>query len=728
MTTSLLRAAGFSIAAAAALVGPLPLPAQAPPPGGSVVAERATATVVEIPVNVIGKDGKPVAGLTKADFELFDDNRRQEISSVDVIDVNAPIAASAAGAPAAKPAEVPPAARRHFLLVFDLSYSSPRTLIRAREGALSFVANELKPSDQGAIATFSVENGWKLLVNFTQDRAQLSRAIETLGMPAFGIHSVDPLAFAFAPPGPDSAAPFRSKTGEAMDAMILENLQDFEQMRQGASDDRARGRVAQLLQSLQMMGQALDAVRGRKHVLYFSEGFETRLIAGNAGQTASPGERAAPNQDTSAEAALSGELWKIDSDARFGSTSTRSTLSQALSVFNRSDAIVHTVDVSGLRAQGEAGEKRASGTDALYTIAAATGGDFIRNANQLGPQLAQLQERTGLTYLLAYQPKKLEKPGQFHALRVKVSAPGARVVARSGYYEPKPFRALSPIERLLATGDTLTGGAPRQEIPTRLLAAAFPFDDAVAQVPIILEIPGPTLLGGEKEGQASVEIYAYATDAKGTLADYLTQTMGLEIAKVRSALEAGGIKFYGTLHLPPGDYSVKTLVRNSATGQVGWQTAAVSVPKMPGGAATVLPPVFAAEPGGWLMVKARPRTDAPARADDYPFAVAGDSIVPTVVPTLENGKETRIAVFTYNLGAGKPLEVESKIVGRDGSARPVKLAVVKQSDSERAGGRKLLLSFKPEGLAPGRYELKVAVAGAQPAKLESASAFDVRSP
>src|ERR1700757_2199798 len=62
--------------------------------------ESASVTIVEIPVSVIGKDGKPVAGLTAADFELLDDGKKQPINGVDVVDL-ARLAAAPSGANAA---------------------------------------------------------------------------------------------------------------------------------------------------------------------------------------------------------------------------------------------------------------------------------------------------------------------------------------------------------------------------------------------------------------------------------------------------------------------------------------------------------------------------------------------------------------------------------------------------------------------------------------------------
>ena len=72
----------------------------------------------------------------------------------------------------------------------------------------------------------------------------------------------------------------------------------------------------------------------------------------------------------------------------------------------------------------------------------------MQDANQLSGELAKVADRTGLVYVVVYQPKNLTKPGTFHALKVKVNVAGARVSARSGYYEPRPYTALSPIEKL----------------------------------------------------------------------------------------------------------------------------------------------------------------------------------------------------------------------------------------------------------------------------------------
>jgi hypothetical protein len=98
------------------------------------------------------------------------------------------------------------------------------------------------PAQPGSVASLewlrkvsvvgSIEHGWKLVENFTSDRAQLAHAIDTLGVVRGGVRAKDPLAFAFVPPGESDLSDF----DEDVQAVMQKEL-----------DRREHGRMARAL-------------------------------------------------------------------------------------------------------------------------------------------------------------------------------------------------------------------------------------------------------------------------------------------------------------------------------------------------------------------------------------------------------------------------------------------------------------------------------------------------
>ena len=152
--------------------------------------ETAEVSLVEVPVRVLDREGAPMRDLAAKDFTLFDEGRPQEIVGFDAVD----LAREGRGHAAVGPGPAP--ARRRFLILFDFSFARPKSIVAARRAARDFVLEGLGGTDLAAVAVYSVEKGVRLLVTFTSDRAQLARAIETLGLEAPRAPG-DPLAFAF---------------------------------------------------------------------------------------------------------------------------------------------------------------------------------------------------------------------------------------------------------------------------------------------------------------------------------------------------------------------------------------------------------------------------------------------------------------------------------------------------------------------------------------------------
>ena len=130
------------------------------------VSERVNVSLIEVPVTVADGGGNSVRGLTKENFVVSDDRGAREVATFDVVDFSS-----------ASHASIPPAARRNFLLLFDLSNTTPKAMTRARGAAENFVKTAVHPSDLAAVGTISVEAGFRMVTAFTSDRVLLAAAI-----------------------------------------------------------------------------------------------------------------------------------------------------------------------------------------------------------------------------------------------------------------------------------------------------------------------------------------------------------------------------------------------------------------------------------------------------------------------------------------------------------------------------------------------------------------------
>src|SRR5262245_26605198 len=437
----------------------------------NTVRETAEAILVEVPVRVTDRNGAPVRNLQAKDFELFDNGKKQEILGLDAIDL-----AHKSREPNS-PEEVNPAARRHFLLLFDCSFAHPKAILNAQRAAKEFVLSGVNDGDFVAVATYTVEHGLKLLVTFSSDRVQVSRAVDTLGLLPAEDLGKDPLQFAFdmARVNPNSSAGLGGREQQA--AAIVETLQTLMALSKARQDQYARQRVRRLTESLGEMARMLDTVSGRKDVIYLSEGFESRLVTGTK------------DTEQEREWIFSGEQWKVDAEKRFGNTTLQGDLRTMADLFRRSDCVLHAVDIAGLRMDPETSTVQSRPSEnSLFELAQPTGGEVLRNGNDFKEQLARLLTSTSLVYVLAFRPEKSGEDGKFHECEAKVHPPGAHVSARAGYYERRSFHTLSPMERSLAAADVIANEIPMTDLPVQISAAALPQNHGDAWVPVWIDV------------------------------------------------------------------------------------------------------------------------------------------------------------------------------------------------------------------------------------------------
>ncbi len=672
----------------------------------------ASASVfeVQVPVNVYTRDGEPVRGLSQEDFEILDEGDRQEITGFRVVDLE--VVAPDERRVIETDYGIPPAARRHFLFLFDLSFSAPTSIGKARAAAQDFVLERMHPADLAAVAVHTVESGPQLLITFTPDRAQAARAIATLGNPRLLKLAVkDPLGFLIDVPGDRTGSSALDVGGVNEDLRAMRSLDSYLQLigneMEKYEKSYARGQISTWAASLREMARILGSIEGRKHVVLFSEGFDGRLLFGR--QPDQFDEEMRREQD----AIDSGQWFRVDTDNRYGNTLLQGQMNRMLNDFQRANTVIHTVDISGLRADQPAEHRtRIVHRDALFYLANQTGGELHEDANDFGAELRDVLESSTVTYLLSFSPSTPGEPGGHRRLQVRVQAPrGAKVSHRMGYYTPRPFGDLHPMEKRLLASDLIAAAEERDDLKVEVLAAPFRAGDNLAYVPVIVEIGGRELLHDHEAAQLPVEIYAYVTDGNNEMRDFFSRVVTLDLTGREDEFANTGLKYYGSLELHPGEHLVRVLVRNSATGSTGVETARIDVPTFGGGEPTLLPPFFHEAPGTWFLVREQ-SVERRAGTTVYPFTVNGEPYVPSAVPLVRgarNADGAQVSLVGYNLGPGD-LSLDAALTASDG--RPVeggKLALRERTVTGIPGLDKLVAEFDPVDLPAGDYTLEVAV-------------------
>ena len=672
--------------------------------------ESVQVTVVEVPVTVADRAGNAVRGLTKADFEVLDDGKPVPIEYFEVVD----LASAAVRRPEAK---LPAAATRNFLLLFDLANSSPISIGRAREAALDFVKTQISAGDVAAVASYGPKDGLRLLTNFTRDRLLLAQAIASLGVTAdfhvadaLMITSIfDPLAMQpdfmdmlinepepgeTTEPGERESRP--GQTGRAAaTAQMFADAQDYNRMTQASYEKEQIQRIETQLANFGNVALALDRLHGQKQVILLSEGFAAHLLTGRErlGFNATKDEN---------NAAQYGELWKVDSEKRFGSFGGIEQITEMAQLFKRADVRMHAIDIAGLRltsGNGSAEGIRSVSNEGLALVARPTGGTVFRNSNDLAERFRNLLKQQEVIYLLGiHAPSK--SPGKFHELKVKSGARAAQVTHRAGYFETSP--AASSMERTLGVAEILVKDIPVRDVGVTVLASPLPGANGVARVPVVVEIAGAGLIQGLTDERGTVDLFVYAFDQDGQARDFMQQRVELDLARTSGILTGSGIRFFGALRLRPGTYSVRALVRVDETSRMGSASASIDVPSFEGGA--VLAPLALDESDRWITVLSAERG---AEAADL-VSAGSEPMVPMARVTFSGEQEHRIALMLYRIPV-ENLLLSPSIVAADGTKREATLSLLGRTAPDEEELSKLVFHFHPQGLQKGSYDLRMTV-------------------
>ena len=557
-----------------------PARAQAPantPTGTLPVTQlKVTSNLVVVRVVVRDAQGKPVMGLRKEDFRLFDSGKQQPITQFQVepgVEPSSPPASPSMGShglPPAAPATPTALPGRFLALYFDDLFTSDSDIPQVRQAARDYLAANLQPTDRVAIFTSG-----QMLSDFTSDPKHIQDALSRLkASPGALTHGHD------CPELSDYQAQEMINTQGKLDLGNPWNTSDAWGL--AWEDAGARNCLTGIpaADKNYLLGKA-TAFLGQTEILTRSNLRELEQVVKYTSQM--PGQRivifASPG-------------FLLQSENQF---QLEGLIDQAL----RLQVVISSLDPRGLvvlARQADASQLyipshgRSAGAmhrmdqnrevvaqDVLAQLAEGTGGEFFHNNNDLKAGFGRLSGSG--SYILAFAPKDLKMDGKLHSLKVTLAEKGAgySIQARRGYYAP---RNEAEAKAWAAEAET-TGpaGQPQEQIREALLSKAD-----IAQFPVVLDAKvtegqgethklsllshvDPKSLHFQKEAGHNRNTLTFVFgvfDQKGNLvtAQQRHATVDVTDAQLSAFLEAGmdlGMNF----ELKPGNYSIREVVTDS---------------------------------------------------------------------------------------------------------------------------------------------------------------------
>ncbi len=173
--------------------------------------------------------------------------------------------------------------------------------------------------------------------------------------------------------------------------------------------DEALSRKQASYTVLRQVAEALELTRGRKSILFLSEGFIQ--------------EPERPEHRTMVRAAqrANAAVHFLDAGGLTGIPAT---------------ADAEIADHTDLRDMGPQLNEATVESLGAVSLAAETGGRVIKNMNDPAVGLRRLERESRAYYLIGFEPRGIEADGTFHRLDVEVRRPGVEVLAHRGYYAP----------------------------------------------------------------------------------------------------------------------------------------------------------------------------------------------------------------------------------------------------------------------------------------------------
>jgi hypothetical protein len=291
-----------------------------------------------------------------------------------------------------------------------------------------------------------------------------------------------------------------------------------------------------------------------------------------------------------------------------------------------------------------------------------------------------------------------------------VARKGAKLSHRPGYFERETAAARqAPLQRQFDLAELVVTGEARNEVPFTSLCLPFPREGETQRLGLVVQVPRESL-PWPSSGPLGLEVYGYAVAEDGGVRDHLAQSVTLEPARADPTGQARGVSLFGSFEVPPGRYTIRLMVRETASGRSAVRLLDVNVPPYDARSVFVLPPLVLDEPERWLKLDVA-RAGGGRGDAGKPFQLDAHPFVPRASFEVRPGARERLVLMVFDPElSGDPatdIEIRSSLTASDGRAvEPGRLKIERVHD-DGDGRRTFVFSYLPEDVGAGDYTLNI---------------------
>ncbi len=687
-------------------------------------AQRATGTLSEgvraVLVDVVVRDkrGMPVLDLTPSDFEITEDNAPQAIGSFTRISDgradSAPPAASSAGASPAATGQAPavgssaPVTEAPPVTALVFGRLTPEARKLALQAAQNYFGS--KQEAPGYVGIYGIDIGLTPYTPFTRNTRTLQQALTKLMSRASAsfnnpeqreqkaaadqtaASANQAAAGVAAAGGPGASNAMGSAPAEALIAeMQSKMIHDFEVMehdQQGYADTNGLFAII----------NAMRGLPGRKSLVLFSEGIfippaVQRLFLG----VIDAANRANVSIYTMDAAGLRAESKQAEIRDQVNEAAKRG-IDTAYAGSNRSNSSPLT---KGLEDNEDV--LRQDPHSSLGELAQDTGGLLFENTNNLRQGFDRIESDLRNYYLIGYTPTNDKYDGKFRTIDVRVKRPGVTVAARKGYFAVRDTGGLPTNEWEAPALVALEQKPVPNAFPVRAAALMFPDRQRPGLTPVLVDLAtAPLSFQPAADGKtytSDFSVLVQFLDSGNRVARKLSQHYEVNgpLAEIDRAKQ-GEVLFYREPELPPGVYSMETVVYDAPSGKASVRYSTVEVPK---------PDPAKLAMSSLVLVKRGEKIPEKDRRADNPLLVNDLLLYPNLGQSI--GKSARevgfyFAVYPAREGGAPAAAIELLQNGTAVAQVPMPLGAADSNGRIQAVGR-----LPIDALAPATYELRAIV-------------------